>query len=607
MKLEEVSIKGYRSIFGGGDAYWEPLVLRLGEGMNAIVGPNNAGKSNILRAIALALDPEASYDRSRDMVAGWTQSKPTVTLTFRIPKQGATSSERTLLRYVGEYEKMVNPNLTRTWASQGIVKLRVTIEGADDSAGTRREAFVVSGVGARSLPYDDPLAVKAVKKFHQCFHFVMISSGQSLESLMEGRFRDSLRAVLKEDLTAQYDAAVASRHKYLEDLQGGLLEPMRARIHSEVTELFPEVNDVALIPNVAELDDTLGGMRVKVADRAHTDLAEKGTGVRGGLIIAMLRHFAEVGKRSMLFAVEEPESFLHPAAQEALRDDLVALANRPDVSLLVTTHSPYIPSRLPEAKVFGISKGPRGNTKLDSEAAGSSPQAGVLGGLFREQLVADWLDKLAHIDAEAGAFIIVEGSTDEDFAKLALERAGRPDLLDGLCFVQAGLGQISPTAGGASLAVMQALVMRSMTDRPVVVLLDADGEGVGARDMLKKIGGKTGEWKVGKSLFSYGQLFKDAQFPYEAEDLWPDHLYESFLSTRDENTYLKGKVKRPNPEGGWHFDLDAKVKGELIPHLDAEATADDCSQWVALFELIRKGCGLPLPVGQAEDVASSPG
>jgi putative ATP-dependent endonuclease of the OLD family len=36
-------------------------------------------------------------------------------------------------------------------------------------------------------------------------------------------------------------------------------------------------------------------------------------------------------KRSKVFAIEEPEMFLHPTAQEELRDDLEALAERKEL------------------------------------------------------------------------------------------------------------------------------------------------------------------------------------------------------------------------------------------------------------------------------------
>ena len=424
VKLVKLEVQNYRSLFA--DAAGRHLVLDLGDGVNCIVGPNNCGKSNIFRALAVALDPDFRFDRAKDMPASTVWAKPTITLTFHVPRRGRGNSESTLLRHLESYERSAQPNARATYASQGIVKYKVTIEGGEDSVGRRRATFVASGAGAISLPDEDPLAKRAIAEFHKCLHFVLIESGQSLGSLLEGKFRDFLRSVLNDELRADYRAAERHRAEYVERIQSGLLEPLTTRIMKELKELFPEVTAVSLRPDVGDLEDTLARMHVDVTDLMETDLADKGTGVRGGVLVAMLRHLADASRRSMLFAIEEPEAFLHPGAQERLREDLEQLAKRVDVSLLVTTHSPFIVSRREEARVFALDKNTDGRTEVVASATGAQPQAGVLGGLFRDRLIVDVLDRAAAVPASARAVVVVEGDTDECYLRLAAERAGRP-------------------------------------------------------------------------------------------------------------------------------------------------------------------------------------
>ncbi|KLR59925.1 AAA domain/AAA ATPase domain [Actinobacteria bacterium IMCC26207] len=590
MKLEKIEIKNYRSLFHDYEGR-ASFTLDLGTGMNAITGPNNVGKSNVFRALALALDPDFQFNRMTDMPSATTWSKPVVTLTFRVPTKRMESRERTLLKHLEAYERAVMPKIKKTFASQGIVKLRVTIDGTAESQGTRHEVFVANGGGARKLATDDPISIKALSQFHKCFHFVMISSGQSLESLMEGNFRDILHNVLRENLKEAYTGAEESRTQYLEELQEGLLQPLAGRIGDELRDLFPEIASVDLLPNVLSLEETLAKMQVRVSDNAITDLGEKGTGVRGGLIISILRHFAEVGKRSMLFAVEEPESFLHPAAQEHLRVDLEALAVRDDISLLVSTHSPYIVSRDPQAKVFALAKLPNGGTALNDQARGDEPHAQVLGGLFRDRLFVEWLDRSAAAASEDTKLtVVVEGGTDQVYAEIALQAAGRTDLLEGLAFLEGGAG--SPDgSGGASMAVMQALLARSVSATPVAALFDNDEPGQEAMAMLRKIRSKTGDWGENKRLFNYQRVFEGGHrtFPYEAEDLWPDHLYETFFAENPDMDYLKGKVKRPRPDTGWHYDLTMLAKSVFVGFLRERVTAEDTARWVQLYEAIWAG------------------
>jgi putative ATP-dependent endonuclease of OLD family len=595
MKLERIEIKNFRSLFP--DSSDKPFVLELGDGMNTIVGPNNCGKSNVFRALAVALDPDYLFNRSMDMPAvyrGW--SKPSITLTFRVPEKRRHQTEKTLLKYLDEYEHKAYPQIQSTFASQGIVKLRVTIEGGDDSVGARREVFVASGAGALSLPDNDPQAVRALRQFHKCLHFVLIRSGQDLESLMEGKFRDILRTVLKEDAAQQYANAEQGRTRYLEELRTGLLQPLTARIASELKDVFPEISGAELTPDVPGLEQTLTGMRVNVSDAAVTDLAEKGTGVRGGLIVAILRHLADAGKRSMLFAVEEPETFLHPGAQEALREDLEGLAERDDVSLIVASHSPYIVSRADGAKVFALDKNRRGRTVLVDSASGAEPQAAVIGGLFRGRMVADLLDRAANVDVSSRGVVVVEGSTDVAYMQIAARVARRPELVADLTLVPAGAGVLGDHPGGASLAVMQALLTRNCTDLPVAAVFDNDEPGREAENMLAQIGKKTGEWKKGRTLLNYHHGFDPAMkgFALEAEDLWSQRVTREFVAAHGEEVVVKHRLTRPKPLGGFQYDLHGHAKGEFVQYLEMNARPSDCQTWVAFLETVRLKLGLPV-------------
>lgn len=589
MKLSWIGIKNYRSVFEtNGEG---PLWLELADGVNAIVGPNNAGKSNLLRALAFALDEAAEFNRQLDIPAHMAWSRPVVTLIFEVPTSGAPSRERTLLKRLDEYERAVKPGTGNTYASQGEVRLRVAIEGNKNS-GIRRRVFVTRGAGNKSLADDDPKLLRALDQFDKCLQFVLVRSGESLESLLQGRFREVLRTVLEDDLRQQFDAADASRSEYIKALRSGVLHKLGERIGSELQDLFPEVSSIELEPSVPPLGETLTGMRVSVTDAAATDLADKGTGVRGGLIVSMLQHLADTSHRSIVFAVEEPEAFLHPAAQEQLRDDLENLAVRSDVTLLVTTHSPYIVSRQPEAKAFSIRKEPDGCTVVHAETSGDGPMMPTLGGLFRSSIVAGFLERVSSAPDDVKAIIVVEGETDRSWLNLAARRGGRPDLLDGLWIVAAGDGVGDGDQGGAALVAMQALVLGSTVECPVAVLVDDDAEGKECVATLRKVGKKTKQWTAGKDLFSYCMAIpngKGSGFAYEAEDLWPDELHEAFLAEYDEDIVLKGKQRRPNPHGGWHYDYLAPAKGPLAEHIEEAATPAQCSLWIGLLEMIRSG------------------
>jgi putative ATP-dependent endonuclease of OLD family len=85
--------------------------------------------------------------------------------------------------------------------------------------------------------------------------------------------------------------------------------------------------------------------RVLVDDGTETELGRKGDGVKSLTAIALLRHTSQKaqGSRSLIFAIEEPESHLHPRAIHGLRAVLQEIANANQV--IVTTHSPVLVDR----------------------------------------------------------------------------------------------------------------------------------------------------------------------------------------------------------------------------------------------------------------------
>lgn len=567
MKITKVEIRNFRSIFD------EPLVFDVADGMNTLVGNNNGGKSNILRALALALDPNQRIDRDHDLPGDSVHAVPRVTLSIRCDKP--TSVEKTLLRYADAYERNIKGPNGATHADDGMIRLVVSFPGRDTAGRRREEDLQALGRGAQ---HGDPkLRDKTLVQLRSCYRFVSVESGQSLASLLSGRFREILHTVLRDHVMHDMDVADQRRSEYVESLQDTLLRPLRDEVRSDVGKLFPEIVDVALIPRVSTIDETLSDVEINLRDLVAGTLGTKGTGVRGGVMVAMLRYLADNAKRSMVFAVEEPEAFLHPAAQEDLRDDLEDLADHRDVTLFVSTHSPFVVSRRPAAQIISVAKQANGRTSITGSARGNEPKASLLGGLFRDAALADVLERSGRIPAEARAVLITEGEGDIISLTLAAERSGRPDLLEGLHL---------SAAGSATKAVVHAIVTRSQTTKPIMVLFDNDDLGRKSAHLLTQSCG----FQNRKEVMSYAELF-GGQLNIEAEDLWPQRILAHFVKQFGEDSVISGKWQRH--DGGWHFDIRSTAKDEMASFLLAEVAAPDCGRWVELLELIRARLRLP--------------
>jgi putative ATP-dependent endonuclease of OLD family len=573
VRISHITISDFRSVFP--DDRGQPLSLDLAEGMNALVGRNNCGKSNVLRAISLALDPKATLDPAVDLPVNREFATPTVELTFELDD--------------GEDEQEIRELAARWRAAAGArpesdpnqIRVAVTYRVQADG-GYVREVDV--------LPEARPgVAVEehgaVVQRLFGGIRVVSIASGQGLDTFLEGNFRAVLHTVLSDRLRDEVAEASQSRLDYIAGLEQRILEPLRSLLGERLKHLFREIGGLALRPDVPDLEQTLARVAVSVTDAVETPLESKGTGVRGGLLVALLNYLADNTSQGLVFLIEEPEAFLHPAAQEDLRDTLEEIAARPDITTIVSSHSPFIASRRPEGRVVALAKDIQGRTRIEATAQGDSDHAHLIGDLIRPATFEDLLKAAMEVSPGARAVLIVEGQGDAFCLQLAAARAGRPELVADL--------DIRP-ATGASRLVLQAVVAReamSGNDIPVAVLLDNDQPGRDAAKLLRseKFGFDSNR------VASYAEVLpalEGTAFPYEAEDLWPVELIERFIEQQGDSV-VSGSLRRP--DGTFHYDLDLAAKEELEAFLHANVEPEHCSLWVTLIEWIRSSLGLPIP------------
>ncbi len=561
IKLAKVEVKAYRSIGEG-----SPMTLTLGSGMNALVGPNNVGKSNVIRAIALGFGEDIDgFKLERDTPANLQWARPTVNLEFRIDRPAG--AERTLVKRAKAVEEDVKSG-GRHYADVGTVILRVKY-----SKEGRQEYLVTRGAGDRRA--SEELNEKAIAQLRKCVRFVLVRSGEDLSDFLRGRFSEVLGNVLGEAEAAALSAASDQRDAYVQGLVDTLMKPLADRVGRELKEVVPEIGGVDLVPGVPGIDETIRDADIRLSDAALTDLQSKGTGVRGGLLVAMLSYLAEHSRRSLVFAVEEPESFLHPRAQEVIRDDLEQLAARTDVTLITSTHSPLVLSRVPEARVFSLGKSPGGVTALEQETRGDESHTGAIRSLFASALAPVLLEEAAvtELPEPCGAILLVEGETDVTYLRVAAERCGRPELLVDLHLV---------AGDGAKHAAVQAILWRQRGVAPVLGLFDDDVHGKSAKKLL------TGEFKFqGPHVKTYAQWagrVDDA----EAEQLLPEGLFSRFFDrVGDEAMASKRRAGK-----GWTYEIETHYKAEFASFVEHEATAEELDKFVEALEDLRSAVNL---------------
>jgi putative ATP-dependent endonuclease of the OLD family len=570
VRLTRVSVAGYRS-------FQHKQTIELGDGLNCVVGPNNSGKSNLIGAIGLALDPAREVSQTRDLFTfdGTERSREglrqiTLELEFEADEAEAGSvvagGDGLLLKRAEAYELAARRRARegeappkrgeRALAAQGRIILVTNIRFRKGEV-TRHDFLQVSGLSgrtptSRNSPLPGPESrehINLFKALRDNVRFLDVRSGQSLESLLRGPLKEVLRGVIHDNMEQHLKEAEASREDYSDRLQLTLLRPLGEQVVGMVSEFFPEMTRALLIPSIPSIVETLSSLGIDIQDSMTSGLAQKGTGVRSVVLVAILAYLADQARSSLVLAVEEPESFLHPAAQEQLGESLQRLAERPGVSLVVTTHSPFLVPRTEKGRLIGVAKGRGGGTRLDDSDRDHSES------LFRDAGYARLIERAMSVPPGRRFVLITEGTTDWAYARIAADKADRRDLLEGFHHISAG--------GAIQVPAVVALTTEA-TDRPVIVLVDSDEMGLWAAKVVEKF-----TPNPRRKLIKVGGAPVKGPQPVDAESLWPAGLNERRMA--DLSGLPMEQVKEESPR--WYRE---------------HATAEDAGTWVRTLEWIRR-------------------
>jgi hypothetical protein len=143
----------------------------------------------------------------------------------------------------------------------------------------------------------------------------------------------------------EHDPAYRKLLDDLETAQRPVLDTLGSELTKTVAGFIPEVRQIRISTAAALRHAVRRSTSVLVDDGTETELAMKGDGVKSLTAIALLRHTGQkaIGTRSLILAIEEPESHLHPSAVHRLREVLQDIARSHQV--ILTTHSPVLIDR----------------------------------------------------------------------------------------------------------------------------------------------------------------------------------------------------------------------------------------------------------------------
>lgn len=309
MKVREIAWRNYRRMPDGKIDVRNHLVL---------VGPNDTGKSSIVRILELCLGIPHNHLPGAVTLRDFTDASQPLLVTVALGDlddidRAAFPDETT----VGPPERLV-------------IQVEAQLDPTDSDQRTVRRTFPDAGHGRG--PNTEQLAIigfEAVSAVRSLLRELSSGRGGAMRSLLTG-------LDMSADGPALTDAASAYREA-LDNSQaiGGFRRDLADALTSALPRTVTEA-EVRVKQESELLEDPLSGVSVTVRDGDHdVRLSDQSDGIRALSVLTLMGMSL---KAAHILAVDEPENHLHPIAQRVIAQTLC----KGVAQAVVVTHSPAV-------------------------------------------------------------------------------------------------------------------------------------------------------------------------------------------------------------------------------------------------------------------------
>ncbi len=435
MRINRLEIRNFRTI--------ESLVLDFPAFYSAICGRNDAGKTNVVRALRALMKEDDPYGFRHEQELTLKEDFPkwseediktrqiVIAIDIVVDPDADAGLYQFLLTHLSldDERKPLSLKVSLTHASDEEEPVTVSV-GDKEFAGLKAQEVL------KKLQTSSTVLFYNSTELDPRFRFGRGFSGFFRE--LAGEYSAEIRAI-KDTINSRLRRVAKGHQRQLTELLGRLEGKYRAA-------LSVPAYDFDYLP----FNLTLGSGKVDVA------LNDWGSGTRNRTLILLTlfraRQIREAGtsasKITPILVIEEPESFLHPSAQAEFGRILQDLTEEFHVQVITTTHSPYLLSQeRPDSNVLLDRRAPyhqlRETYRVDTSGNNWMEPFGLALGIDCAEF-APWKDLFF---GRSDSILLVEGETDKEYFELLKDPAHGAGQLkfNGEIFAYAGKDTLKQT------------------------------------------------------------------------------------------------------------------------------------------------------------------
>lgn len=304
-----------------------------------LVGKNNEGKSNLLKAINIAMNLlvgheirsgrriiSSRYRRRNESIYNWERD-------FPIEKQKQKKGLETTFRIefnlddaeLLEFKETIKSSLN------GILPIEISI-GIDS-----RPEYKIAKIGRGQITLNEKKRkiLDFISERISINYIPAIRTDDEALSVIRSMLSDELQVLEEKE---EYQNALQT----ISDLQKPLIKHLGDTIQLSLQEFLPSVKNVRIEIEEEERRIALRtDLNVIVDDGTPTDIKFKGDGIKSLVALCLLKNMKSSGNEVIL--IEEPESHLHPEAIHGLVSVIERIAKNNQV--VISTHNPLFVER----------------------------------------------------------------------------------------------------------------------------------------------------------------------------------------------------------------------------------------------------------------------